>query len=57
MPPQPGRRDLSDRGLSDLIGELVTRSDGFTARWPGTTCGCIAPPANGWATAWSGRLS
>ena len=42
--------DLSDRGLSDLIGELVTRSDGFAARWPGTTCGCIAPPANGWAT-------
>ena len=26
-------RDPSDRGLSDLIGELVTRSDGFGARW------------------------
>jgi transcriptional regulator with XRE-family HTH domain len=26
-------RDPSDRGLSDLIGELVTRSDGFAARW------------------------
>jgi transcriptional regulator with XRE-family HTH domain len=26
-------RDPSDRGLSDLIGELVTRSDGFAVRW------------------------
>ncbi len=26
-------RDPSDRGLSDLIGELVTRSEGFAARW------------------------
>jgi transcriptional regulator with XRE-family HTH domain len=26
-------RDPSDRGLSDLIGELATRSDGFAARW------------------------
>ena len=26
-------RDPSDRGLSDLIGELVTRSDGFAGRW------------------------
>jgi hypothetical protein len=26
-------RDPSDRGLSDLIGELTTRSDGFAARW------------------------
>lgn len=26
-------RDPSDRGLSDLIGELVTRSDGFAAWW------------------------
>jgi MmyB-like transcription regulator ligand binding domain/Helix-turn-helix domain len=26
-------RDPSDRGLRDLIGELVTRSDGFAARW------------------------
>jgi len=26
-------RDPSDRGLSDLIGELATRSDGFASRW------------------------
>jgi hypothetical protein len=26
-------RDPLDRGLSDLIGELTTRSDGFAARW------------------------
>ena len=26
-------RDPSDRGLSDLIGELATRSDGFATRW------------------------
>ena len=26
-------RDPSDRGLSDLIGELTTRSDSFAARW------------------------
>ena len=26
-------RDPSDRGLSDLIGELATRSDGFAVRW------------------------
>jgi len=26
-------RDPSDRGLSDLIGELATRSDAFAARW------------------------
>ena len=26
-------RDPSDRGLRDLIGELVIRSDGFAARW------------------------
>jgi hypothetical protein len=26
-------RDQSDRGLSDLIGELTTRSDGFATRW------------------------
>lgn len=26
-------RDPSDRGLSDLIGELTTRSDGFARQW------------------------
>ncbi len=26
-------RDPSDRGLSDLIGELTTRSDGFAQQW------------------------
>jgi transcriptional regulator with XRE-family HTH domain len=26
-------RDPTDRSLSDLIGELTTRSDGFAARW------------------------
>jgi MmyB-like transcription regulator ligand binding domain len=26
-------RDPSDRSLSDLIGELTTRSDGFAGRW------------------------
>jgi transcriptional regulator with XRE-family HTH domain len=26
-------QDPSDRGLSDLIGELTTRSDGFAQRW------------------------
>jgi MmyB-like transcription regulator ligand binding domain len=26
-------RDPSDRGLSDLIGELTTRSDSFAVRW------------------------
>jgi transcriptional regulator with XRE-family HTH domain len=26
-------RDPSDRSLSDLIGDLTTRSDGFAARW------------------------
>jgi MmyB-like transcription regulator ligand binding domain len=26
-------RDPTNRGLSDLIGELTTRSDGFAARW------------------------
>ena len=26
-------RDPSDRGLSNLIGELATRSDSFAARW------------------------
>ncbi len=38
-------RSPSDRALSDLVGELTTRSDEFSARWAGTTCGCTTPHA------------
>lgn len=40
-------RDPRDRALSDLIGELSTRSDEFVTRWAGRTYGCTVPPANG----------
>ena len=34
-PPRPG--------LTDLVGELSTRSDEFRTRWASTTCACTAP--------------
>jgi hypothetical protein len=37
-------RDPYDRQLSDLIGELSTRSNEFRRRWGATTCGS-PPPA------------
>jgi transcriptional regulator with XRE-family HTH domain len=39
-------RNPTDRGLSDLIGELSTRSDIFRIRWPTTTCVSTAPESS-----------
>jgi transcriptional regulator with XRE-family HTH domain len=36
-------RDPYDRELTDLIGELSTRSEAFRTRWPTTTSGCTRP--------------
>jgi transcriptional regulator with XRE-family HTH domain len=48
-------RNPRDTALSDLIGELSTRSDESSPAGPGGTSGCTGPPANGsttgsWAT-------
>jgi hypothetical protein len=39
-----------DRGLSDLIGQLATRSPEFRTRWATTTCAFTAPAPNACVT-------
>jgi hypothetical protein len=50
-------RDPSDRGLSDLIGELTPAMTVSLRGGHGTRRGCTAPPANGWPTGSSERSS
>lgn len=50
-------RDPRDRALSDLIGELSTRSDEFVARWARQNGGCTVLPANGCTTGLSATWS
>jgi hypothetical protein len=39
-------RNRYDKGLTDLVGELSTRSAEFRTRWPRTMCTCTAPGSN-----------
>ena len=46
-------RDPYDRALSDLVGELSTRSDEFRGRGPPTTSASTPPASNGCTIRWS----
>ena len=50
-------RDVGDRGLSDLIGELSTAARNSPPGGPGRTSVCTAPPANASTTGSSGTSS
>src|SRR5918995_6014644 len=39
-------RDPYDRDLSDLVGELATRSDAFRTHWAATTSASTTPPSS-----------